>query len=87
MNVSTAEYVTLIRLREISFKDKDSKPVVYHEFAILDEDGEIITGTCKKSIDIEPLVSGEQRRGFATLEVYPKTAKNVGLRLITFVEN
>jgi len=84
MNVESKEYVTLIKLKSIEFKGKDGSNVEFKEFAILDEEGELITGTCKKTLNVESIEAGEQLRGTATFVVVPKSDKTVKLQLSQF---
>jgi len=86
MIVESKEYVTLIRLKTIEFKG-DKGPVEYKEFAILDEEGELITGTCKKTLNVESLEPGEQVRGTAVFAITPKDSKAVKIQLSSFTPN
>jgi len=84
MRVVSKEFVTLLKLREKSFTDRDGKPVTYREFSLLDEEGEILTGTCKATLSLESLPAGEQLRGFAELVITATDPKKVKVQLSSF---
>jgi len=84
MLVTTKEFVSLIKLQSRSFKGTDGKDVEYKQYVIMDEEGEMTEGTCKKTIDFD-LVDGETLRGMATFFVQPEEKRGLyKMKLVSF---
>jgi len=86
MQVKTPEAVTLIKLQTVSFVNAKKETVEYREFSILDENNDIIEGTCRKTVEMPDLVKGDSVNGIAVFDVVPTkdNAKNTKVKLVSF---
>jgi len=75
MRVTNKEYITLLTAKMVSFDSKGEK-VEYGEFVALDEDGQVISGTIKKSMELPTLEQGETLRGIGEFGLVPTDIKN-----------
>lgn len=89
MKVKTPEVVTLIKLKTVKFTNAKKEEVTYQEFSILDEENEIIEGTCRKGLELDDLQMGDAMSGIAILDVVKNTdketkAKTFKVKLVDF---
>jgi len=83
MLVKTIEEVTLMSVKDASFKSKESgREVTYVSFVILGEDDTIVSGTVSKDFDTSE--SFVRQKGIATLDIQDGSGKNKKYRLLSF---
>jgi len=76
MKVKTPEAVTLLKLKTVSFTNAKGEKVDYREFSVLDQENEIIEGTCRKTLEMADLEMGDSATGIAYFDVVPNKDKD-----------